>query len=53
METSKLEKISKSYEIGIEFVFQNYNLTSHQNMLQHVEISLTLSGNSESTGFIP
>ena len=33
---------------SIGFVFQNYNLISHQSVLQNVEIALTLSGVSKS-----
>lgn len=33
---------------SIGFVFQNYNLISHQTVLQNVEISMTLSGVSSS-----
>lgn len=33
---------------SIGFVFQNYNLISHQTVLRNVEISLTLSGTSRS-----
>ena len=37
----------RNHRIG--FVFQNYNLIGHQNVLRNVELALTLSGVSKST----
>ena len=38
----------RNYRVG--FIFQSYNLIGHQTILSNVEIALTLSGVSISTG---
>lgn len=43
--TNKDWDIYRNYRIG--FIFQNYNLISHQSVLSNVELTLTLSGESK------